>query len=449
MSGIPKSRKWIVGSNSQNLFKMELGAKNIDLNAKERVMSEKEFKRQGIFNRIRYKLMAMAMAGLLALGSTKEVEADQLRFDKKEESVTELVLEPAITGEKLRNFEEYLKKEEPEFLEWVERYEAKLKEEVDGVTDGMLNFDFAEDRKIEDELRRNRHSRFFDRSERKIFSEDHDVVEFFKDHPEDLNAYQEMLKGNLREIILSSALIDQSPEVREKLMSLNVPSMVLKPHDVRSFMGANGYIADRPYRIVMTPRVFLDHKSEINSAAYLNFIIHEIVHTLHRSPESAGLELSILRRLLLEGMTQNITYEIIQFLQSKDPQFKNVIGYRPYDDLTIIAVVMDAIAKSYESGDAISKWSAGLIDDDELVQNLKKASENLKLDPEIINDLDNFRAKIKSESAEERIKFITTLLARLENSGLYLPPDFIEKILIEDREVQDRQRNSVRKKFYF
>src|SRR3989344_962297 len=110
---------------------MKPKAEDFPNNTNDTENTENQVRRKALFSRIRSKLVAMAMAGLITLGGIKEGEANQVYFEKGPGAKLELALEPAITEEKLRAFEERLKLEEPEFLEWVARVEAKISEEID------------------------------------------------------------------------------------------------------------------------------------------------------------------------------------------------------------------------------------------------------------------------------------------------------------------------------
>src|SRR3989338_7190599 len=331
---------------------MELGLEKIEPTGEQEMAdkSGEKSRREIFFRRVRSKFMAMAMAGFITLGSAGRIEANQIQFDKKGESAPEFVLEPAITQEKLHEFEEYLKKEEPESIEWLAEFETRLIEHIDRMSEKLLNLDPLEDKEAEEELDRSFSSRDSSLFRKKIYGQDHKVLEFFKSHPQELNEYQNMLKESMRKILLSAIMLD------------------------------------KPFRIVMTPRVFLGHDGKINPAAYINFMVHEIIHTLRGHIDIT----SILHMLLNEGSVQNNTYEVIQFIQSSNPRLKNVLGYKLYDNFIIPAAIFDAIAKSHGSGDAVARWSAGLIDDDELIKDIREAAKGLGIDSKIADDLKNF-----------------------------------------------------------
>ncbi|OGM96257.1 MAG: hypothetical protein A3B86_03900 [Candidatus Yanofskybacteria bacterium RIFCSPHIGHO2_02_FULL_38_22b] len=422
---------------------MELGLEKIEPTGEQEMAdkSGEKSRREIFFRRVRSKFMAMAMAGFITLGSAGRIEANQIQFDKKGESAPEFVLEPAITQEKLHEFEEYLKKEEPESIEWLAEFETRLIEHIDRMSEKLLNLDPLEDKEAEEELDRSFSSRDSSLFRKKIYGQDHKVLEFFKSHPQELNEYQNMLKESMRKILLSAIMLDNSPAIRKKAISSSFPIIILKPHDVSEIRGVNGYIADKPFRIVMTPRVFLGHDGKINPAAYINFMVHEIIHTLRGHIDIT----SILHMLLNEGSVQNNTYEVIQFIQSSNPRLKNVLGYKLYDNFIIPAAIFDAIAKSHGSGDAVARWSAGLIDDDELIKDIREAAKGLGIDSKIADDLKNFGMRNGSQLVEEQLKFTASILSRLQNSGLTLPPDFIENILTRDRFIESNQRKQINK----
>ena len=170
-------------------------------------------------------------------------------------------------------------------------------------------------------------------------------------------------------------------------------------------------------------------------------MVHEIIHTLRGHIDIT----SILHMLLNEGSVQNNTYEVIQFIQSSNPRLKNVLGYKLYDNFIIPAAIFDAIAKSHGSGDAVARWSAGLIDDDELIKDIREAAKGLGIDSKIADDLKNFGMRNGSKLVEEQLKFTASILSRLQNSGLTLPPDFIENILTRDRFIESNQRKQINK----
>lgn len=408
--------------------------------------NEKESRRKLFFRHVRSKLTAMAMAGFLMFGWAKEGMANQIHFEKKDQAVPEMVLEPAITQEKLRDFEERLKKEEPEFIEWADKYEAKLVEEIDAMSEKILNFDSAEDQQIEAELKKLKRI-----NAKEIFEQDHRVIEFFKDHPDKLQSYQEIVKRNLRDIILSAALLDQSPAVRKKIISAqDYSEIIIDLHHVSEFMGTLGH-TDKQADIHTTPRVFLGVDDNVSNDVHMNFMVHEILHTLQKSGEGLELlssETDQLRRVLNEGVTQNKTYEIIQYLQSKNTEFKNILGHHSYDQRIIAAVILDAISKSYGTGDSLARWSSAMINDAELAEELRVASIFLGLDPGIADELKNFNARGDSSLEEpakrglhpgEDLKLTINLLARLQNSGLTISPKLIKNIFTQGRTLDLEQ----------
>ncbi len=419
--------------------------KELKIDPSQERYKEREVPKKIFFRKIRSKLVALAAAGLVTLGFATEGRADQIHFEKKAESAPEIVLEPAITTEKLDKFEEKLRAEEPEFWRWLVQYEKELIAQLDQFASQLLDFDYSKDEQVERELKSKSLPKFRNLYD-ETFKLDHKVVRYFGKHPDALRYCQDKIKDNVHSIVLGFVLLDQSRTVRDRLV-LQKPhaEFVLDPH---TDIGINGFTTGEPVEIHQTPKVFLGVDGNVSPEAYVNNVVHELAHAFKSSgtkritrqdPQSG------MKAVLIEGLAQNSTYEIIQYLQSKDSKLKNMLGSRGYDHRVASAVVLDGISKSFGEGDSLARWASGMIDDDGLIKELREAAFFLGIDPQMISELGKFSQGIRNDGQGDDIKFTIDVFAYLNSSGLSLPPEFIEKILTQNRTLNNDQKKAIKR----
>ena len=418
---------------------MESGYENMASNAGPEMV----LKRNIFFRKIKSKLMTLAMAGLVTLGSGSKAAADQIHFEKKSGSIAEITIEPAITAEKLHDLEVHLQNEEPEFWQWLMKYETDLKQQLDLACEQLLSIDQNQDLEMEGKLK----SKTLSNLELEgIFKDDHRVINYFKANPGVLESYQQILKDNLREILLGVILLDQSQAVRKNLVSFGqAPRIVIEPHNRKELSGARAFVTANPVEIHTTPRIFLDKNKHVEYHGYINTIIHELTHALHGGDGGyVDSKQSSLYFVLIEGATQNITYEIIQYLQTRVSGLNNALGSHIYDERILAAAVIDALSKSYGTQDALARWSADLIGDSQLAEELRSAAEHLGLDRGIADDVGGFSSNGEPRDMDQGLRLSVKILVRLQNSGLTLPANFIESILTKDRNITQDQAKKIK-----
>jgi len=397
--------------------------------------------------------MAMALAGFITLGGPLEKSyADQIHVAKQEGTVPEFVLEAGITEQKLDAFEKKLKEEEPEFWGWFEYYEESVVKELDGYKNRVLSISSEQDTGAEQILMRETENSSMDETKKEgtrhkieeYIDLDHKIVASLKNKPEALEEHIKFLQNNIRTIILGSLFLDDSREVRDNLARFNDPPKIFfMPHSAQELFGvrgshhalypdpANTEETNFKHYILMAPTAFMDMGLNINLNYHDSILIHELLHslTISVSPESfsSGSEMLL---TVGEGITQNKTLEIIQFLNQKNINLKPILGL--YDERVVYAAILRGIAKTYENGDLLSKWQSGLIDDEVFLDHFKKAAIDLNLSGDSI--VKNIRTLKKTETDLA----LVNLIERLQLDYVDLSPEFVNDILTQGRSIDDQ-----------
>ncbi len=298
---------------------------------------------------------------------------------------------------------------------------------------------------------------------------DHQTLANIKKEPGKFRSYQEFLKDNLYTIILSTVFLDNSRAVRNNMLKLvEPPSFLFVPHGDQYASTSplprdqyGHYIKDpkatkwKP-EIIFTLRAY--YQEELDFNIYINVFIHELVHALHPGAQNLDNPLknmSGLTSILEEGLTQNITLEIVQQLSSKNTKLKPAVSIIDYDERVVLAAILEGISRSKKNNDSLSRWHTRIINDSKLVNELIPILEDLGLDRSIAQDLKEvgpaplFGGSILEVNFEERksYKMLAGLLARLKADGIELSPDFIESILTKGRLLDNFQVQAVRDKF--
>lgn len=412
-------------------------------------------RRESFFKNLHRKLMSMAMAGFLILGpgASKEAEADQLQL-KKGKAGVEFVLEPEITHEKLNSFKEKLEREEPEFMAWLEKYTQSVETGIDRMVDNIFYFDRAKDDNEEKMLHAFEEGAAYEEgifSAQTIINNDHRILDGVRRNTL-LREYAEFIKRNLKTIILGMALMDDSRAVRDNMVERAVPPQIdFHYHNYyfyaewgQNFPGltsaagiGGGSPTVRPY-IKFNPALFGFPGQEVNMSQYVNYFVHELAHALRfgsidgTSP-LAGNELgSVLKRQFLEGMAQNATYEIMQHLAVKKRGLSLSIGESDYDHRVVLVGLIRAILEAGGYSEALPKWDSFLIPENNFLQILKEALDNLGLDAKIADEIKNL--KLSAGTAYPARNAIIGILARLNIQGIKISPRLVKDTLVHGRE---------------
>src|SRR3989344_3279506 len=431
-------------------------------------------KRESLFKTLRSKFMVMAMAGFVTLGGAwQESYADQLRLAKQEGKPPQFLLEQGITERKLTDFREKLEKEELEFVTWVERYADHLGEQLDQVFEDILNNNSEIDLKQENDLKsvvgemkdpiKTGLLKKVDESIRA----DHDILTFLAREPDSLIRSFQFLKANLKNIIMSLALLDDSKDVRQRLKeSKNFPTVIFYKHfeqqlkgqpaaftfpipwkDFKEVAESDKEISSDKFhpQIVLFPQSFLDHDGSIGINQFISNFVHELMHAIRVNSSSGGMPdyFSGTRSILTEGIAENRTYEIIQYLGQLRPELRlrPDVSFNAYDFRVVLMSILEAVAREGKRKDVIALWDAGIVDDKYLTSNLKETFTKLNLSHDFIKDIEMLNKEIDLMSPVFEI--IVNLLVDLNMRGVKLSPGFIASILTHGRVLDDWQIKKV------
>ena len=426
-----------------------------------------ENKKESFFSGLKGRLMSLALAGFIVFGpgSLKETYADQLKFSKQGKAKAEFVLEPGITKDKLELFKQKLALEEPKFMAWAERYKQEVSASIDKITDQILNFDKAKDEEEEKLLRNfvdllnsvspDGHILF---SANVIAQNDHKTLDLVRQNKDSLKEVISFIKDNLDDIIFGLVLMDDSRATREVLRKSTSPNIDFHYHNFYFYIdgilnpagitvvpsslsdkspgrGISG--PSRPF-IKFNPSVFGHKKEGIKPDQFISFFIHELVHALRfgslgYSAMTATELGSVMRRQLLEGIAQNVTYELVQHLSSKKIGLSPNVGETDYDQRVVLVGLIQAILKAGGRDDALAKWDSFLIKDVELLKELERALISLGLDTKIAGEVE--RLKLSAGVSFPARETIIGILARLKIEGVEISPKLVKDTIIYGREL--------------
>ncbi|MBI2064754.1 MAG: hypothetical protein HYT62_01730 [Candidatus Yanofskybacteria bacterium] len=431
------------------------------------------FFRRMIGNRI----SRLIMFGFLAFQDLEgQSAADQLKLVKGAEGV-EFNLEKDLSTKKIEDFKKRVKEEDPEFYAWVEDCQKHLSEELNKLTAEIL--EGAEIGSPEDlEQERGYAGAYIPRDELRIFiQKKHAALESVRKNPEIVKDAHEFIRSNLGDIIWSNLLLDDSREIRSLLRETVSPAKLsFKIHDRlelnglvagtyavnlkdKNTLAATGDLASIPKKlspeILIFPGIFLNRKGEVDPNLYLNALVHEIIHSLqanlakHDDIEQIlrGKEVSGLWPILVEGRTQNITFELMQYLQDKKPDIKPIVGESAYDQRVVLATLIKSILESGREKNLIALYQADLIKEDELIEGFRRVLVKLGLEASIADDLKGYQSSemIDLEDGGKRtevslggdLKILTSIIAKLRLGNISLSKDLVRDIFIQGRRVND------------
>ncbi len=402
---------------------------------------------------MKQKLTAMALAGFVTLGGGWEKSlADQLKIKlpEKEGAAPEFTLETAITAEKLTRFKEKIRREEPGFARWTERYIESLKQQLDKLVDEILNYDLQSQSDLEKEknLQQILWRPEMENHADNLIEKGHEVITKLKKKPEVLRNHSEFLKSNLDTIVWGIIFMADSERVRNNQIRLVFPpEIVLSIHDfeesndLAAHVNFNRGIFTGKYtpRIKILPGTFeLDQKQEPSLNYFVNIMIHELVHALN--PNS--INRSSLYKKLIEGIAQNIAFEVVQHLGTQNENIKPIVSLLKYDIRLIVAAILESVFRSQQYGeDTLAEWHAGTINNDNYMLNrLGTALEILNLDATIAQDIGSINSADPRKGELWLFKeILIDMLARLKITNVNLSPEFLRAIIASNRKLDDWQ----------
>src|SRR3989344_2413524 len=445
----------------------------LDLRSTNKIESKTEKslnKRKGLWARLCSRFTAMALAGFITLGGGWEKSfANQLRIKIPESQniVPELFLEVGITDEKLKKLEDKIIKEEPEFIRWVDNYVETVKNQIDSMSKDMFQLKAEDDLRQEKEVREIIAIEKLDLSEEyleEFFDKNRKDFQFIKSNHEQIKIIDDFIKTNLRTIVICMALLEDSKTSRMRSIdNIGFPEFNFKIHNLKYLINETASFIEFTksavgnkqlfQKITITPAAFRSRYGDSDikyiDSSYLNIVIHELMHGLNPGFGDNG-ERSELRSFLGEGITQNITFEIVQYLSQKKPELKPQVGFIEYDQRVIVINIIDAILRTQEENkDAMSQWYAGWINDDKFISCLNKTLKNLNIDTKLAKDVrDMVKILKKPKSLIDYFQPfygpMMRLVARLDSSGIKVSPGLLKDILTQNRTIDDLQEKGVR-----
>jgi len=204
---------------------------------------------------------------------------------------------------------------------------------------------------------------------------------------------------------------------------------------------------DENLEIRISPRAFAPLDNKVDKNHYLATLIHEILHafsTAVKNKREAFENASYLRHSVAEGIVQNTTLEVMQYLHRSDEEIKPAIGFF-YDDRVVTASILRAILRFGGKPETISAWHGFLFEDGQLLEDLRQALKNLNLDETIADDIAALNGDLKlypGPTPQEQL--LVKLLAKLRLGGVNLSADFIKSILTANRIYGDYGSANIR-----
>lgn len=430
-----------------------------------------EQRRESFFKNIKNKLMSLALAGFITFGpgTLKDSYAEQLRMAKKDKAVPEFVFESGITEEKLALFRKTLEENEPEFIEWINLYKQKIISETDEMLKVVLKVNPDKDRE-EEKLLANHIARLNSDlpgeggwSTDYISQADHKILGLMAKRPGLIKEYTDFLKDNIDKVILSFALLSDSPEIRKSLIANGKPPEIdfhyhnffyyadnnPNPTGITAYefvtdgnSGTDKTTTIQP-NIKLTPRAFAKPDSGLNLNGYTDVFVHELIHSLTLGSFNSQVlsknsveAFPSMRTVLSEGRAQNITNATMQYFGQKKKGLSPEVGASEYDQRVIIASIIEAILKAGNHDDTLAKWDSLMISSEDFIKELDSALEKLGLDTGIAEDV---RLERSYQTATPALDLLVKILARLKITGVKVSPELIRDVLIKGRDLSDWQ----------
>ncbi|MEJ0021471.1 MAG: hypothetical protein WDN47_02695 [Candidatus Doudnabacteria bacterium] len=408
--------------------------------------------RQGVYKR----LNAMALAGFLTVSLSSESYADQVKFAKPENAPAHFVIEKEVDADKLENFKNKVKAEEPEFAQWTEDYASSVKKGMDEMSAQIDNFSPDKDRKEEKEFEvESSDKKIYGLNPKYLVKRNHKVLEELRTN-KDFRKAQQMLKDNLENILWRFIQMDDSAAVRNTMREkVEKPNIDFKYHQ--------GFELDRSLAVTtvhpqqdgeklqsnlkFSPTSFVDVNGKIDINLFVNTFVHELYHGMHPGSQKqepglmTGFQLN-----MIEGIAQNVTFEVMQSI-ARNNDIKSLrpeVGMNGYDELVVLASITDAVIRPSKNPDLLAQWNAGIISEQKFLSAFKKILPDIGIDPGLADDL----AELSSNQRDPEVyspvtKAYESMLARLKISGYELSPKFVEGILKNGRKTDSTQDQNV------
>lgn len=407
------------------------------------------------------KMLIFISMGLLNLSDpAKESYANQLKMIVQENQTLEFFIENGVTKEKLKSFEEGLELEEPEFLKWVMEQEVVVGREIDSLTESVLNYTPQQEKQDANSMIESMAvlaPNFEQDVINKTLSGNKKIFEFLMERKDEFVQINNFIKENLRAIILITALTNDSKEGRQALTrSYRFPNIRFLMHHWLQFTGAKGFMAPvspekfgsndlmwNPEMGIMPTSFWNDTSIDFNR--YLNVFIHEYSgHFMQFGSEDPKIffPMSLMRANLVEGLAHSTTFQIVGYLAREYPdlELKPTLSFSKHYDLRLITVaILESILKATSDENHLARWNLGMMDDDELIENLTKSLKSLGLTVNIARLVASLNREDQAGENDRDLVLVSGLLSELNLKGIELSPMLVRKLLQEGYKFENWQ----------
>ena len=417
--------------------------------------SKKEKRKKRFFFGLRNRLMALATAGFLTVGAGWARDlSQQLGIEDKKEAISEFVLESEITDAELRDFKNKVAEEEPEFARLAEEYRKEIQIQLDNLEMEIAQHDISgpTDREYDRQLSEAEEQALYTGADQVsaawVIERDHFSVSSLQSDPEILRERHDFLKKNLDNIFWGIAFLNNSKESRDAAAKfIKPPTIVFKPHSAIARATTIPSLSSTIWQpeITVYPSAFMGSDKQINSDIYTNVLIHELGHAFlagsgggkkidHKMGNDFGTVMD-------EGRTQDLAYKVVQYLNRHNPDSEPVLGgFVEYDQNLVIAELIESIARTHPDSDFLVDWQLGIIDYKTMLDNLKKALNDMGFSDDIHRAIVDFR--FEPYKTDTSLNLLTDLFVGLKLKNINLSEDFIKSILMREGEKRpDRIEN--------
>lgn len=405
-----------------------------------------EKKKKRLFSGLRNRLLALATAGFITLGTTWERDlSEQFEIADKKEAIAEFIFEGEIYENTLNNFKDRIERKEPEFAKLAKEYKKAIELQLDNLKTEISEYDInsqADSEYDQHLLNLEQHDSengiYYSGNTANIIELDHQIVADLRSDPNFLKQNHDFLKTNLDNIFWCLALLNDSKDSRGALTQfIKPPNLVFLPHashgqPVRATTIPSFSSAQWHPKITVYPLAFAGLDRHLNANTYTNIFIHELSHAVmagswngKKVDRKMGNDFA---DVLDEGRVQGLTYKIVRYLNRDNPNLKPIFEEADsYDQFLVIAEIMGSVARTHPNGDFLVEWQLGIIDYKTMLEHFKTAFKDLGLNDDIHKSIVNFKFGENKNTAS--IKFAKDLMAALKLNNVSLSEDFVRRIL--------------------
>jgi len=204
------------------------------------------------------------------------------------------------------------------------------------------------------------------------------------------------------------------------------------------------YVQIRGPKIVLFPGTFESGENRIvDFNTYVNVFVHELIHALNSNSDNEKRlsSASDLRSTLIEGITQNIAFEVIQYLGTSNDRLQPLVSsLGDYDIKLLVASIIESVLRATGS-DTLTKWHQVMKSDEDMLEDLSMALAKLNLDPSISSDIErlNHPETYRNSSKDPFEQILLSMINKFELKGVDLSAEFLKAIITKNRRLDDWQ----------